>query len=100
MRSICSGVAILLCVLVAVPGSYAQSQHVASQAALDAAIPAAAERGVGIILRQVFASGLVTRQLDALRLDELDGDSEVAARKRDQLVAYAEIVERCGRSRA
>lgn len=38
MRSICSGVAVLLCVLVAVPGSYAQSQHVASQAALDAAV--------------------------------------------------------------
>lgn len=38
MRSICSGVAVLLCVLVAVPSSYAQSQHVASQAALDAAI--------------------------------------------------------------
>ena len=38
MRSICSGVAILLCVLVAVPRSYAQSQHVASQTALDAAV--------------------------------------------------------------
>jgi hypothetical protein len=38
MRSICSGVAVLLCVLVAVPNSYAQSQHVASQAALDAAV--------------------------------------------------------------
>ena len=38
MRSICSGVAVLLCVLVAVPCSYAQSQHVASQAALDAAV--------------------------------------------------------------
>ena len=38
MRSICSGVAVLLCVLVAVPSSYAQSRHVASQAALDAAV--------------------------------------------------------------
>jgi hypothetical protein len=38
MRSICSGVAVLLCVLVAVPSTYAQSQHVASQAALDAAV--------------------------------------------------------------
>ena len=38
MRSICSGLAVLLCVLVAVPNSYAQSQHVASQAALDAAV--------------------------------------------------------------
>ncbi len=38
MRSICSGLAGLLCVLVAVPNSYAQSQHVASQAALDAAV--------------------------------------------------------------
>ena len=38
MRSICSGVAVLLCVLVAVPRGYAQTQHVASQAALDAAV--------------------------------------------------------------
>ncbi len=38
MRSICSGVAVLLCVLVAVPSSYAQSQHVVSPAALDAAV--------------------------------------------------------------
>jgi len=38
MRSIYSGVAVVLCALVAVPSSYAQSQHVASQEALDAAV--------------------------------------------------------------
>ena len=38
MRSINAGVAIVLCALVAVPSSYAQSQHVASQEALDAAV--------------------------------------------------------------
>jgi aryl-alcohol dehydrogenase-like predicted oxidoreductase len=70
------------------------------QAALDAAIPRAAERGAGIIARQVFASGLLTRPLDRLQLAEIDQDAEVAGRKRDQLVAYASIAERCGRSRA
>jgi aryl-alcohol dehydrogenase-like predicted oxidoreductase len=73
---------------------------VLEQAALDAAIPRAAERGTAIIARQVFASGLLTRRLDALRLDEIDADPEIAARKRDQLAAYASIAERCGRSRA
>ena len=38
MRSIYSGVAVVLCALVAVPSSYAQSQHVASQEALDTAV--------------------------------------------------------------
>jgi aryl-alcohol dehydrogenase-like predicted oxidoreductase len=70
------------------------------QAALDAAIPRAAERGNAIIARQVFASGLLTRPLDALHLDDIDYDPQVAARKRDQLAVYASIAERCGRSRA
>jgi len=73
---------------------------VLEQAALDAAIPRAAERGTAIIARQVFASGLLTRRLDALRLDEIDADPEIAARKRDQLAAYASIAEHFGRSRA
>jgi aryl-alcohol dehydrogenase-like predicted oxidoreductase len=72
---------------------------VLEQAALDAAIPGAVNRGVAIILRQVFASGLLTRELDAVRLEELDCDPEVAARKRHQIGAYASIAERCGRSR-
>jgi aryl-alcohol dehydrogenase-like predicted oxidoreductase len=70
------------------------------QAALDTAIPRAAERGTAIIARQVFASGLLTRRPEALQLDEIDYDPDVAARKRDQLVAYASIAERCGRGRA
>ncbi len=72
---------------------------VLEQAALDAAIPRAAERGTAIIARQVFASGLLTRQLDTLHPEDIDSDPEVAARKRDQLAAYASIAARCGRSR-
>jgi len=70
------------------------------QAALDAAIPRAAAHGTGIIARQVFASGLLTRRPDALKLDEIDSDRQVAMRKRDQLVAYASIAKGCGRSPA
>ena len=38
MRSTYSGLAVLLCALVAVPNSFAQSQHIASQDVLDAAV--------------------------------------------------------------
>jgi aryl-alcohol dehydrogenase-like predicted oxidoreductase len=73
---------------------------VLEQAALDTAIPSATKRGAAIILRQVFASGLLTRPIGSLRLDEIDYDPEVAARKREQLAAYAAIADECGRSRA
>ena len=42
---------------------------------------------------------LLRLKLDAVRLDELEYDPEVAARKRQQIGAYATIAERCGRSR-
>jgi aryl-alcohol dehydrogenase-like predicted oxidoreductase len=73
---------------------------VLEQAGLDAAIPRAAERGVAIIARQVFASGLLTRELNALKLDEIDGDPLIARQKYDQLVAYAAIVQRGERTPA
>jgi hypothetical protein len=38
MRSICSGTAVVLCFLIAVPRSSAQTSHVASQALLDEVI--------------------------------------------------------------
>ena len=38
MRSICSVTAVVLCVLIAVPRTYAQTPHVASQALLDQVI--------------------------------------------------------------
>jgi aryl-alcohol dehydrogenase-like predicted oxidoreductase len=69
------------------------------QAALDEAIPAGAEQRVAIIARQPFASGLLTRPLDALRLEDIDDEPDVAARKRKQLATYAEIAQRSGRSR-
>jgi aryl-alcohol dehydrogenase-like predicted oxidoreductase len=73
---------------------------VLEQGALEEVIPRAGARGAAVIARQVFASGLLTRQLDGLRLDEIDDDPHLAMRKRDQLVHYASIAERCGRSRA
>jgi aryl-alcohol dehydrogenase-like predicted oxidoreductase len=73
---------------------------VLEQAALDAAIPGAAQRGVGVIARQVFASGLLTRPIATIQHEQLDADPVVASRKYDQIVSYASIAERCGRSRA
>lgn len=70
------------------------------QAALDAAIPAASQRGMAVIARQVFASGLLTRSPDAVSVPQLDDDPIVAQRKYEQLVAYASILERCGRERS
>jgi aryl-alcohol dehydrogenase-like predicted oxidoreductase len=69
------------------------------QAALDEVIPRAAERGVAIIARQPFASGLLTRRIDTLRLEDIDYEPEVAARKRAQIQAFAAFAERSGRSR-
>jgi aryl-alcohol dehydrogenase-like predicted oxidoreductase len=68
------------------------------QAALDVAIPEAASRGVAVVARQVYASGLLTRQVDEVVVKTLDTDPEVAARKHDQLRSYAQIVNRSGRS--
>jgi aryl-alcohol dehydrogenase-like predicted oxidoreductase len=48
--------------------------------ALDAAIPAASARGVGVIARQVFASGLLSRSKDELLDDQ----------RKDQILRYAD----------
>jgi aryl-alcohol dehydrogenase-like predicted oxidoreductase len=74
--------------------------NVLDQAALDAAIPEAAERGVAVIARQVFASGLLTRRVDQLQIDSLDPEADVALRTRERLLAYAAIADRCGRGHA
>jgi aryl-alcohol dehydrogenase-like predicted oxidoreductase len=70
------------------------------QAAFDAAIPSVAERGLALIARQVFASGLLTRPVEAIPTEILDTDPQVAELKRQQLVQYAAITQRCDRSRA
>jgi aryl-alcohol dehydrogenase-like predicted oxidoreductase len=72
---------------------------VLEQAALDEVIPRAAQRGAAIIARQVFASGLVTRPVDSLQLDDIDHEPAVAARKHAQLAACGAIAQRSGRSR-
>jgi aryl-alcohol dehydrogenase-like predicted oxidoreductase len=66
------------------------------QAALDSAFPGATARGVGIIARQVFASGLLTRRLDAFDPEQIDPDPVVADRKRHQIRQFAAIAsEHC-----
>jgi aryl-alcohol dehydrogenase-like predicted oxidoreductase len=70
------------------------------QAALPAAIPRASARGVGIIGRQVFASGLLTRQLEAIDPRYLGRDATSVALKRSRLEQFASVAERSGRSRA
>jgi aryl-alcohol dehydrogenase-like predicted oxidoreductase len=76
------------------------SLSVLEQHALSRAVPRAAGQGVGIIARQVFASGLLTRRLDALRPEELDSEPGVALQKQDRIAAFASLAERCGRGRA
>jgi aryl-alcohol dehydrogenase-like predicted oxidoreductase len=70
------------------------------QAAADSAIPAAAERGVAIIARQVYASGWLTRPIGTSAPGEIHPDPLVAEGKFTQLATYAAIVEQSGRSRA
>jgi aryl-alcohol dehydrogenase-like predicted oxidoreductase len=81
-------------------GSIQVGISVLEQAALDGLLPRASERGVAVIARQVFASGLLTRPLEEVDDAVLDEDQEVAARKREQLASYASIVEGSGRTRA
>jgi len=81
-------------------GSIQVGLSVLEQAALDGAIPTATQRGVGIIARQVFASGLLTRPVDRLDLADIDSEPVVAQRKKDQLAEYSAIVQRVGRERS
>jgi aryl-alcohol dehydrogenase-like predicted oxidoreductase len=91
-------------VLVALQQPSLESVQVAfsalEQHALDQAFPHALERKVGIIARQVFASGLLTRSVETIQADHLDRVPAVAERKRQLLTAYATIAERSGRTRA
>jgi aryl-alcohol dehydrogenase-like predicted oxidoreductase len=74
--------------------------NVLEQAALDQAIPCAAAREVAVIARQVFASGLLTRATEAVTLDELDSNPDIARCKYEQLAAYSAIAGQTGRSPA
>jgi aryl-alcohol dehydrogenase-like predicted oxidoreductase len=68
------------------------------QAPLDCAFPRAGERGVGIIARQVYASGLLTRPIETFSTDQVDDDPLVAERKRTQIAAFAAIAHQRGRT--
>jgi len=70
------------------------------QAALDRAVPAAAERAVGIIARQVYASGLLTRPIETFQPEQIDTDPIIAERKCAQLNTYSLIADQMRRSRA
>ncbi len=102
MRSICSGVAVLLCVLVAVPGSYAQSQHVASQAALDAAV----QQHVRSVDRDRETVRLFLQRDDVRAvagnagLDVGRAESAVAAMSPSELASLAEQTRRAEQSLA
>ena len=102
MRSICSGVAVLLCVLVAVPGSYAQSQHVASQAALDAAVQQQV-RGVDRdreTVRLFLQRTDVTTVARNAGLDVGRAESAVAAMSPSELASLAEQARQAEQSLA
>ncbi len=79
-------------------GAIQVSVSVLEQAALESAIPRAAERGIGIIARQVFASGLLTRDPDRLKLEDIDTDPEVAQFKLSRIRAHAAAAARQGRT--
>ena len=59
------------------------------QAALDHAIPAAVGRGIGVIGRQVFASGLLTRPVQDIQDWQLDWNPEIANRNSSPALCYA-----------
>jgi aryl-alcohol dehydrogenase-like predicted oxidoreductase len=61
-------------------------------------IGCAAARGVGVIARQVFASGLLTRPPDELPAD-LGDEPDVSRRKLEQLAKIAAIAAQRGRGR-
>ncbi len=63
------------------------------QAALDGAFPDAAARGIGVISRQVYASGLLTRPLETFAAQQIDTDPLVADRKRAQIAQFASIAD-------
>jgi aryl-alcohol dehydrogenase-like predicted oxidoreductase len=65
------------------------------QDAVDSAIPMARSHGLGIIGRQVFASGLLTRSLDDIDPGYIDSEQ-----KRQRLERFAAVVEATGRSRS
>jgi aryl-alcohol dehydrogenase-like predicted oxidoreductase len=79
---------------VQVPVSFLEPQ------ALQDAIPRAAARGIGVIARQIFASGLLTKPVEQLDIDQLDPDPIQAERKSRTLDAYQELVARTQRTRA
>jgi aryl-alcohol dehydrogenase-like predicted oxidoreductase len=70
------------------------------QDAAVTAFPLAREHDVGVIARQVFASGLLTRPPETLQLEQIDADPLAASRKLERLRSFASIANQCGRGAA
>lgn len=68
------------------------------QSALDAAVSRAREHGVAVIARECFAGGLLAKPLDALGLEAIISDDAEREAKRAEVLAYARLAERSGRS--
>jgi aryl-alcohol dehydrogenase-like predicted oxidoreductase len=80
------------------PASIQVGLNLLEQDALAMAVPRAGARGAAVIARQVFASGLLTRPVERLTLDDMAPEPGVAARKRDRLINFARLASRLGRT--
>lgn len=68
------------------------------QEALQEAIPVAAQRGVAVIARQCFASGVLAKSSDGLPTDNLGQEPIVGESQATEIMNYRRIAEGCGRS--
>jgi aryl-alcohol dehydrogenase-like predicted oxidoreductase len=70
------------------------------QEALETVLPTAADAGLGVIGRQVYASGLLTRPVASLRPEDIDVDPSAARWKLQQLEVFAATALHFGRTQA
>lgn len=64
------------------------------QEILEQVVPQAAAQGMALIARECFAGGLLTRPMDALRLEEFIPSEEARDAKRRELTKYQRIADR------
>ena len=69
-----------------------------AQQALASAVPAAAAKDVGVIARECFAGGLLTKPLDALGLETFMPSAEERATKEAEIAGYHQIAAAMGRT--
>lgn len=71
---------------------------VLAQQALSSAVPEAAAKNVGVIARECFAGGLLTKPLDALGLEAFMPSAEERAAKQAEIAGYHRIAAALGRT--